>query len=233
MGHIDISKDGSDRHSLSSQVFNQIRDDILNGRYKKNEELKETAIGKELGVSRTPVREALRQLELEGLVHIIPNRGAYVTGITSKDARDIYMIRSRLEGLCASWAAVSITDHQIEQLEENIYLSKFHMEKEHYNQLLELDNQFHGILYESSNSKILEHLLRDFHDYIKRVRKESISDEDRAQDSIAEHARLVEALKEHNQEEAEQLATVHIMNTIRNIGLHHHLEDILEDDEVK
>ena len=80
-------------HSLSGRVFQKIREDILNGKYKENDELRENTIGKELGVSRTPVREALRQLELEGLVTIIPNRGAYVTGISQKDIWDIYMIR--------------------------------------------------------------------------------------------------------------------------------------------
>ena len=83
--------------SLGGKVFQQIRADIINGRYRENDELRENTIGKELGVSRTPVREALRQLELEGLVTIIPNRGAYVTGISHKDIRDIYMIRSLLE----------------------------------------------------------------------------------------------------------------------------------------
>jgi len=71
-----------------------------------------------LGVSRTPVREALRQLELEGLVNIIPNKGAYVTGISEKDINDIYIIRSYLEGLCAKWACEHITQKQIEELEE-------------------------------------------------------------------------------------------------------------------
>ena len=72
-------------HSLGGRVFQKIRSDILSGKYKENDELRENTIGKELGVSRTPVREALRQLELEGLVTIIPNRGAYVTGFSPKD----------------------------------------------------------------------------------------------------------------------------------------------------
>ena len=79
-----------DHSSLSARVFHAIREDILNGKYQANEELKEKSIGEELGVSRTPVREALRQLELEGLVHIIPNKGAFVEGITLKDVKDIY-----------------------------------------------------------------------------------------------------------------------------------------------
>ena len=76
--------------SLRGKVFQKLREDILSGVYQDGEELREAAIGEELGVSRTPVREALRQLELEGLVTLIPNRGAYVTGITHKDVQDIY-----------------------------------------------------------------------------------------------------------------------------------------------
>ncbi len=80
-------------------------------------------------MSRTPVREALRQLELEGLVTIIPNRGAYVSGISHKDIWDIYKIRSMLEGLCARWAAEHITEEQLDQLEESLLLSEFQMKR--------------------------------------------------------------------------------------------------------
>lgn len=80
--------ESSDRYSLRGKVFHQLREDILSGHYKEHEELREMAISEEMGVSRTPVREALRQLELEGLVSIIPNKGAYVTGITRKDVED-------------------------------------------------------------------------------------------------------------------------------------------------
>ena len=96
-------------HSLRGKVFQKVREDILSGVYKEHEELRETVLSKKLGVSRTPVREALRQLELEGLVTMIPNKGAYVTGISPKDVYDIYRIRSVLEGLCARWATEHIT----------------------------------------------------------------------------------------------------------------------------
>ena len=108
----------NDQYSLRGRVFNKLREDILAGNYEENCELKEAAISKELGVSRTPVREALRQLELEGLVSIIPNKGAYVKGITAKDIYDIYVMRSYLEGLCARWACEHITLEQLEELEE-------------------------------------------------------------------------------------------------------------------
>ena len=89
MENQDLKQEVTDKYSLRGRVFHRIREDILNGKYKDHEELKEVAIGQELGVSRTPVREAFRQLELEGLIQIIPNRGAYVTGIKVKDIQDI------------------------------------------------------------------------------------------------------------------------------------------------
>lgn len=83
-------------------VYQKLRENILNGHYKHGDELRETAVGKEIGVSRTPVREALRQLELEGLVTITPNAAVLSsTGISEQDVQDIYLIRARLEGLCA------------------------------------------------------------------------------------------------------------------------------------
>ena len=153
MAGIDVKQEVTDKYSLRGRVFHRLREDILSGKYKENDELKEVAIGEELGVSRTPVREAFRQLELEGLIQIVPNKGAYVTGITEKDVRDIYMIRSLLEGLCARWATEHITPEQMAEMEENIFLSKFHAEKGHYEQLAQLDNRFHEIMYEACNWK--------------------------------------------------------------------------------
>lgn len=115
-----------DNYSLSARVYNHIRDGILAGTFAKGDELKEKNIGDELGVSRTPVREALRQLELEGLVSIIPNKGAFVEGVSTDDIRDIYEIRALLEGLCARWAATRISDELMAAMEENIYLTEFH-----------------------------------------------------------------------------------------------------------
>lgn len=206
-----------DNYSLGSRVFHIIRENILSGKYQAKEELKEKTIGEELGVSRTPVREALRQLELEGLVTIIPNKGAYVIGISEKDIRDIYEIRSRLEGLCAGWAACYITKEQLDELEENVYLSDFHMSKGNYEQLVELDSRFHETLYRASGSRELRHVLSDFHHYVQRVRKITLAMPKRAADSNAEHRKIVEALKEHDREAAEYLANMHMRNTISNM----------------
>lgn len=213
----DVKQEVTDKYSLRGRVFNKIRDDILSGKYKEGEELREVAIGEELGVSRTPVREAFRQLELEGLIQIVPNKGAYVTGITAKDVKDIYMIRSKLEGLCAYWATYHITEEQMEELEENIYLSKFHAGKGHSEQIAELDNRFHEVLYEACNSKMLEHQLRDFHDYVLRVRKKTLSQFKRSTESTKEHEQIFEAIKNKQPQEAERLANLHIVNAYKNM----------------
>ena len=206
----------NDQYSLRGRVFNKLREDILAGNYEENCELKEAAISKELGVSRTPVREALRQLELEGLVSIIPNKGAYVKGITAKDIYDIYVMRSYLEGLCARWACEHITLEQLEELEEIVYLSKFHIEKEHWDQIFELDNRFHLLLYQACGSKV-EHILTDYHHYVERVRKNTLSSRERASKAGEEHGAILEALKKKDEETAERLANEHIFRSLANI----------------
>lgn len=206
-----------DNYSLSAKVFHKLREEILAGKYAADEELKEKNIGEELGVSRTPVREALRQLELEGLVSIIPNRGAFVVGVSLKDVKDIYEIRSLLEGLCAKWAARNITDEQLAELEENIFLSEFHSAKENWEQILELDNRFHELLYQASASRELIHVLKDYHQYVQRVRKITLAEPERVKNSTGEHRLIVEALKNHDPETAQKQARNHILSTISNM----------------
>ena len=182
-------------HSLGSRVFQKIRDNILNGTYKENDELRETAIGKELGVSRTP-------------------------GISHKDIWDIYKIRSMLEGLCARWAAEHITEEQLDQLEESLLLSEFQMKKESgfsTEQVAALDGRFHAVLYEASGSRMLKHVLTDFHNYVQRARKSSIVSEERARKSIREHRQILRAIKDRDAEMAEQLANEHIIHVMQNL----------------
>ena len=220
MGERQDPKENRDRYSLRGRVYKSIREDILSGRYEQNTELKEAAIGAELGVSSTPVREALRQLELEGLVNIIPNRGAYVNMITAKDVQDIYVIRSMLEGLCARWATECITSEQLDDLEETLCLSEYHTKKENYEKLYELDSLFHEQLYQASGSRILNHVLSDFHDYVKQVRKATIASETRSVKSTEEHRAIFEAIRLRDADQAEELAKQHVKRTIESIQVY-------------
>lgn len=209
-------KETGDKYSLRGKVYDRIREDILNGVYKEHEELKEATLGKMMEVSRTPVREALRQLELEGLVEIIPNKGARVTGITKKDMEDIYQIRYLLEGLSAKWATEHVTEELIDKMEETLYLTEFHAKKGNYGQVYELDSQFHELMYEASGSKILNHILSDFHMYVTRIRKTSLASDSRSKNSTEEHRAILEAIKERNAEKAEACAHNHVKSTIKN-----------------
>ena len=208
-------------NSLRGRVFRKLREDILSGVYEDQEELREITIGEEMGVSRTPVREALRQLELEGLVTIIPNKGAYVTSIKAKDVADIYHVRSMLEGLCARWATEHITDEQIGRLEEILVLSEFHVQGGNGDtaQVSELDGKFHQVLYEASDSRILEHVLSDFHKYVQMARRLSVKKKERAEKSIAEHRDILEAIRNKDADLAEKLANQHIMNVMENLHM--------------
>lgn len=209
-------KETGDKYSLRGKVYDRIREDILNGVYMEHEELKEATLGEKMGVSRTPVREALRQLELEGLVEIIPNKGARVTGITKKDMEDIYQIRYLLEGLSARWATEHVTEELIDKMEETLYLTEFHAKKGNYGQVYELDSQFHELMYEASGSKILNHILSDFHMYVTRIRKMSLASDSRSKNSTEEHRAILEAIKERNAEKAEECAHIHVKSTIKN-----------------
>ena len=216
--------------SLRGHVFDKIRSDILNGKYKRGEELVESSIGKELGISRTPVREAIRQLELEGLVQLVPNKGAFVTGISEKDVRDIYLIRARLEGLAARMAAKNITPELLDAMEETVVLSEYHAKKEHYEQVCEMDSKFHKLLYKASGSRILEHTLTDFHQYVQRVRMASIMKKRRMEKSNDEHDAILTAIREHDEEKAELVATRHISNTVENLK-NYDLDSVLSKGE--
>ena len=211
-----IQKDNADRYSLRGRVYKELRENILAGKYKIGEELKEVAIGEEYGVSRTPVRDAFHQLELEGLISIVPNKGAIVEGISDKDIYDIFEIRSRLEGLAARWACENITEAQADKMEEILYMSEFHAAKGHFDKVTELDSEFHKLIYAASGSKRLELLLNDYHQYLYSVRKNSLKDMERGRISNEEHKLIESAIKEKNPDMAEKYAHEHIMNALKN-----------------
>lgn len=129
------------------------------------------------------------------------------------------MIRSMLEGLCVRWATEHITQEQLEELDEIILLSEYHMDKGHSDQLTELDGRFHQILYEASQSRILDHVLSDFHKYVQLARRTSVKTEERAIKSIGEHNEILNAIKAKDAEKAGNLATIHIMHVMENLHI--------------
>jgi len=204
-------------NSLHSRVFNQIRNDILNGVYEPGESLVETKLSEELGVSRTPVREALRQLELEGLVQSVPNKGVTVKGVSKQDIQDIYTIRMMIEGLAARWAAEKITPEELEELQEAVDLEEFYTMKGDYGHLLKFDTRFHDIIFRASKSMPLMHTLSTFHHYVQKARKMSMSSPGRAEKVLEEHKAILQAIIDRDADRAEMLTTQHVKNASENL----------------
>lgn len=204
-------------YSLRGQIFNKLRDNILKGEYKEGELLQEIKISELFGVSRTPVREALKQLELEGLVTMLPNKGVKVSAISDDDIRDIYDIRCLIEGLAARWAAEKITDKQLEQMKKILDLAEFYTLKNDITSIAEQDSKFHKALYDACSSKYLQHILTDFHQYSQLARLKAFSNQDRAKHAFEEHKAIYEALKLRDCEKAETYANIHVKNAKFNL----------------
>lgn len=217
MARIEHDESDSSLHSLRGKVFNQLRNDILNGKYEPGDNLIETRLSEELGVSRTPIREAIRQLELEGLVQSIPNKGAIVKGVSAQDIEDIYTIRMMIEGLAAKWAAEKITPEELEELKEAIELEEFYTIKNDANHLLKFDSKFHDIIFKASKSKPLMLMLSTFHHYVQKARNTSLESPVRAKEVLEEHRAIMQAIIDRDPERAEKLTTQHISNASKNL----------------
>lgn len=204
-------------NSLSMSVFEELEEGILNGTIQPGENLTESKLSHDLGVSRTPVREALRMLEQKRLVEIIPNRGAIVLGISEKDLDDIYTIRMHIEGLGSRWAASNITEEQITELREIVELQEFYKAKQSLEHINQLDSQFHEKLYKYSNSSVLQHTLSDLHHMIQRYRAISFNSKGRTNIAIQEHREILEAIANHDSDAAERLTVLHISNAKENL----------------
>ena len=204
-------------HSLTMKVFSEIEQAILSGVYSVGDQLVESKISQELGVSRTPVREALKQLELDGLVTTIPNKGTFVIGISTDDIADIYTIRMAIEGISSQWAAERITDEEIKELRNIVDLQEFYSSKSDILQIMHLDSKFHEIIYEVSGSRTLKHTLASFHNHLKRARESSFLTKGRTIAAVTEHRMIFEAIASHDAAKAKELTEIHIKNARDNI----------------
>lgn len=214
---MDLFDQKKENKSLTSLIFEKIREDILNGRYASGDKLVEIKLADELGVSRTPVREALKQLELDGLVDNIPNRGVVVKGISKEDIDDILTIRLCIEGLVGRWAAERILDHEIKELEEIFDLMEFYSHKGDVDKLFELNTKFHETLYQTTKSRYLESVLNDFQLFIKSARNSSLKVKGRMEHALEEHRAIVSALRNHDVEGTQKALVAHIANSNTNI----------------
>lgn len=198
--------------SLSDKVFDALENEILTGVLERGETLSENKISARLGVSRTPVREALQRLEQEGLVKTEPGKGAVVLGISQGDLLDIYEIRIRIEGLAARYAARNITDEQAKEMRDVVELQEFFAAKGDSQNVRDLDSKFHSMIYKFCTSRILTDTLTSLHHRIERFRRMSVEMGGRGSLSVVEHREIVDALASHDEDKAEELLIAHIKN---------------------
>ena len=199
--------------SLGHKIFCILRDKILNEDYEAGQKLNEVALSKELNISRTPIREALKQLELEGLVKSIPNKGVYVLGFSPRDIDDMLEIRLVLEGLSIQLAIDRISEAELEKIKEIYDLLEFYAKKNDQEKFTEINIEFHEAIYRGTHSQYFEQLLSDINYYIHVTSRHSIRQPDRLLPAAQEHKEILEAIEKRDKELAKEKIQKHIRKT--------------------
>lgn len=199
--------------SLTDEIADIVRERILKGEYEIGEKIKENKIAVELRVSRTPIREAFKLLENEGLIDYIPNRGCFAKGFTKRDVEDIYAVREALEELAVVWSVERISPDELEALEEQCELMEFYAAKQDSKKVLELNAGFHDVIYASSRSRFLAQVLRSYKAYLDKTRKSIFYDQAYLDSILKEHRIILEAIKNHDKEKAIAAMRMHLMSS--------------------
>ena len=202
--------------TLADRVFDRLERDIISRTYKKGEILTELRLVEELGVSRTPIREALRRLGQERLIRETP-KGSVVLGITRRDLEDILMMRVRIEGLVAYYAAQNRTEEQLEEMLHTLELQEYYVAKGDTAHVVEMDVRFHDLIYIMADHQMLTDALQPMLRKIMKFRRESMDILSRAERSVREHRKLYETIAAGERDRAESLMTYHVENARQSI----------------
>ncbi len=195
---------------LGEVVFEYLRNAILNGTLKPGERLMEINLAEQLGVSRTPVREAIRKLEKEKFVEMIPRKGAYVANLTARDILEVLEIRIVLEGFASKLAAERMTEKDVLELEE--ILEKFNQALEVLNrpEMIRSDNEFHNKIYSAAKNNKLVEIVKELHDQFQRFRLIFFNEYDDYNDLQVWHQNILEAIKNRDGNRAKECAEYHV-----------------------
>ena len=202
--------------TLADRVFDRLERDIISGTYKKGEILTELRLVEELGVSRTPIREALRRLGQERLIREGP-KGSVVLGITKRDLEDILLMRVRIEGLVAYFAAQNRTQEQLDEMLHTLELQEYYVSRGDTAHVVEMDVRFHDLIYTMADHQMLTDALEPMLRKIMKFRRESMDILSRAERSVREHRKLYETIAAGERDRAESLMTYHVENARQSI----------------
>ena len=202
---------------LRDVVFNTLRQAILRGELKPGERLMEIQLANKLGVSRTPIREAIRKLELEGLVLMIPRKGAEVAEITEKSLRDVLEVRRALEELAVELVCEKITDEQIQDLKGAAEDFKASLKEGDITRIAEADVKFHDVIYMATDNQKLIQLLNNLREQMYRYRVEYLKRSDFHQQLIDEHEEIIETIESGQKDRAVQVVCQHVDNQVEAV----------------
>ncbi len=208
--HSDVPKSNV---PISTSLFSQLQRDILTGKLKPGQKLTEQAICTEYKVSRTPVREALRQLEADGLVENILNRGSFVVGLSDQDFEDMFELRKIYEIQAVKWAIARITEEEMDALEETFEFMEFYTLRNDVDKMLTINAGFHQIIYEASHNRMLRQLLSSYQTYFKYRSVEDIHAESYLTTVLEEHRLIFKAFTEKDAEAGAEAMERHIDNS--------------------
>lgn len=203
---------------LRDVVFNTLRQAILRGELQPGERLLEIHLADKLGVSRTPIREAIRKLELEGLVLMIPRKGAVVAEITEKSLRDVLEVRRALEELAIKLACERIQDEEIEELKVAAKEFEDALKTGDVTVYAEADVKFHDIIYRTTDNQRLIQLLYNLREQMYRYRVEYLKRDDSHDTLLAEHQYIIETLERRDSDEAVKAVCAHIDNQVTAVA---------------
>ena len=202
---------------LRDVVFNTLRQAILRGELKPGERLMEIQLANKLGVSRTPIREAIRKLELEGLVLMIPRKGAEVAEITEKSLRDVLEVRRALEELAVELVCEKITDEQIQDLKDAAEEFKESLKDGDITRIAEAAVKFHDVIYMATDNQKLIQLLNNLREQMYRYRVEYLKRSDFHQQLIDEHEEIIETIESGQKDRAVQVVCQHVDNQVEAV----------------
>ena len=202
---------------LRDVVFNTLRQAILRGELKPGERLMEIQLANQLGVSRTPIREAIRKLELEGLVLMIPRKGAEVADITEKSLLDVLEVRRALEELSAQLACDRITEEEILELKVAAEEFKKVLKSSDVTEIAEADVRFHDVIYLATKNQKLISLLNNLREQMYRYRVEYLKKEEVYEQLIREHEEIIEHISRREKDEATRIVCQHIDNQMDTV----------------
>ena len=206
-----------DTKTIRKRIYEYLREQLLNGEIAPLEHLIEAKIAKEIGTSRTPVREALHSLELEGLIESIPRVGYVVKPINEQEVGEICEIRMAIEGVAARWAIEKAHKKLIEELKKNISISDEKVSKGDVKAFVDMDAQFHEIISKFSGSKRLRELAQTLRRHMLRYRIQSIYSVDNVLRAIDGHKGILRAIGKRNLEEVNRTIQHHMEQSKRDI----------------